>query len=174
MCLFACLALTACADTGDEIRPRALSVRAAPVGAARGADVAIASIDGAPEAVVGKFSALLASAAATRDIPVTEAAKAKYFVRGYLSAYPAENGTTVGYVWDVFDAGKHLAKRVDDVVVIKAKGPDSWALVDEPALNTLAARMADDLAAFLSGTPEAVAARAAPAPAVPLAYAPAN
>ena len=74
----------------------------------------------------------------------------------------------------MFDAGKHLAKRVDDVIVINAKAPDGWSAVDDAALASLAARSADDLAAFLGGTPEAVAAaKTAPvAPVQPLAYAP--
>lgn len=176
--LCAALALAGCAgETGVEIRAAANPAHvAASVGSARGADVAIASIEGAPDALAAKFSELLANAAAIREIPVTDGARAKYFVRGYLSAYPAEEGTAVGYVWDVFDGRKRLAKRVEDTIVIRARGKDSWSLVNEAVLNSLASRSADDLAVFLSGTPEAAAAKTAPEkPAeTPLAYAPAQ
>ena len=168
----AALALGGCVENADDIKPVARAI--APAGIARGANVTFASIDGAPGPVLARFTDIMLAAAAKLEIPVTDAARAKYFVRGYLTAYPDEKGTAVGYVWDVFDAGKHLAKRVDDVVVIKARAPDGWSAVDDAALTSLAARSADDLAAFLGGTPEAVAAaKTAPAaPAQPLAYAP--
>ena len=169
--LLACLCVAACAEPGDGIRARTLSAReVVPVGSARGANVAFYTIDGPPAAVVAKFSALLANAAAAREIAVSDVPQARYFVRGYLTAYQVEDGTAVGYVWDVFDAGKRHAKRVDDMLVLKAKASDSWSVVGEAALSSLAARSADDLAVFLAATPEAIAAaKAAPAP---LAYAP--
>ena len=171
--LLACLSLAACVEAGDEIKARALTARAVvPAGSARGANVAFYTIDGPPAPVVAKFSALLASAAAVREIAVSDLPQARYFVRGYLTAYQVEDGTAVGYVWDVFDADKRHAKRVDDVLVVKGKAGDSWSVVGEAALASLADRSADDLAAFLAATPEAIAAaKAAPQP---LAYAPAQ
>lgn len=167
----AMLALAGCVENADDIKPVARAI--VPAGIARGANV-VFSIDGAPAPVIARFTDAMLAAAARLEIPITDGANAKYFVHGYLTAYPDEKGTAVGYVWDVFDAGKHLAKRVDDVIVIKAKAPDGWSAVDDAALTSLATRSADDLAAFLGGTPEAVAAaKTAPAaPARPLAYAP--
>ena len=172
LALPAALALAGCVENADDIKPVARAV--VPSGVARGANVTFASIDGAPAPLIARFTEALLAAAARLEIPVTDAKQARYFVRGYLTAYPDEKGTAVGYVWDVFDAAKHLAKRVDDVIVIKARAQDGWSAVDEAVLASLAARSADDLAAFLGGTPEAVAAaKTAPvAPAQPLAYAP--
>ena len=69
------------------------------------------------------------------------------------------------YVWDVFNKDKQRTQRVDDVLDVKGEGADPWRIVDEAALASVAAKSADDLAAYLSNTPEAVAA----APAQPLA-----
>ena len=170
------MALAGCVEAGDELKSQSLATRVSlPVGSARGANVAFYTIDGPPAPVVAKFSELLASAASVREIAVTDVAQARYFVRGYLTAYQVEGGTAVAYVLDVFDASKRLAKRVDDVLVLKAKATDSWSVVGDAALSSLAARSADDLAAFLAGTPEAIAAvKLAPPPAPPLAYAPAQ
>jgi len=70
----------------------------------RGAAVAFASLDGAPDAVGGRFAQDLATAAGERGINIADAKSAHYFVRGYLTAYPSADGTEVSYVWDVFDA----------------------------------------------------------------------
>ena len=62
------------------------------------------------------------------------------------------------------------------MIAVKGAGDDPWALAGEAALTSVAAKSADDLAAFLSNTPEAAAHAAAPAPAAetPLSYAPLN
>jgi len=66
---------------------------------------------------------------------------------------------------------------------VKGDGADPWRIVGEAALASIAAKSADDLAAFLSNTPEAIAAVRAPAAATqpltvseakPLGYAPVN
>ena len=49
------------------------------------------------------------------------------------------------------------AQRLTFEAGLKA-GPDPWAAVDEPALGAFAQRGAGDVAAFLSNTPEAIAA----------------
>ena len=103
-------------------------------------------------------------------------------MRGYLSAYATEDGAAVEYVWDIFNKDKQRTQRVNDVLEVKGEGADPWRIVSEAALASVAARSADDLAAFLSNTPEAVAAVRAPAAAEPLAisegkplsYAPVN
>lgn len=180
----ACAALAAsllagCVDTAGEFRSTGASValaRAAIVGP-RGASVAMASLDGAPAAVNARFAGLFAAAAAARDMPLAQAAGANYLVRGYLSAYPVEEGTAIGYVWDVFDTGKHRTRRVTDAIIIKSADSDAWRLASDRVLESLAAKSADDLALFLAETPEALAFAkvATPAPNVPapLAFAPA-
>ena len=96
-------------------------------------------------------------------------------MRGYLSASLTADGASIEYVWDVFTSDKQRAQRLNDVIVVKGSGDDPWALAGEAALKSVAAKSADDLAAYLSNTPEAVAVAAvAPdrAGAAPLSYAP--
>ena len=135
------------------------------------ASVAIVSVEGAPSAAAESFSQAFAREARARDIAVVDATQARYLARGYLSAALTEDGASIAYVWDVFTADKRRAQRLSDAVEVEGAGPDPWTLAGEAALNSVAARSADDLAAFLSNTPEAAAVASAPAVA-PLSYAP--
>ncbi len=132
------------------------------------ASLAIVSVEGAPQAIAADFSRRLDSAARARQLAVVDAGKARYLVRGYLSASPTEDGAEIEYVWDVFAADKQRVQRLSDVIEVKGEGGgDPWSFAGEAALNSVAAKSADDLAAFLSNTPEAApaAAMAAPPPA---------
>ena len=150
--------LGGCVDTtADAGRP---DVRAAiargEVKSPRAATVALSSIEGAPGPVTARFEQAMASEAGTRDIAVTDPGLAHYLVRGYLDAAPTEDGrTTVRYVWDIYDAGKNHARRLDDSLTVAGSAADPWSLVDDQALASLAARSSDDIALFLAGTPEA-------------------
>ena len=88
-------------------------------------------------------------------------AKARYLVRGYLTASPIEGGAEVDLVWDVFTPDKQRAQRLSDAIAVKGSGDDAWAMIDDAGLNSVAAKCADDLAAYLSNTPEAAPASAA-------------
>ena len=143
------------------------------------ATVAIVSVDGAPESVAASFSQDLQRAAKSHEIVLVEPKKAKYLVRGYLSAAPVADGATLEYVWDVYGPDKQREQRLNDVVTVKGSGDDAWAIVGDAALEDVAGRSADDLAAFLSNMPEAKpvapVASAGPRPTVTaLGYAPAQ
>ena len=140
------------------------------------ASLAIVSVEGAPPAIAADFSRRLDSAARARQLAVVDAAKARYLVRGYLSAAPTEDGAEIEYVWDVFTAGKQRVQRLNDAVEVKGAGDDPWALAGDAVLSSVAAKSADDLAAFLSNTPEAAPASAAAEPPAEtaLGYAPLN
>jgi hypothetical protein len=126
-----------------------------------GATVAIASIDGAPADVSARFRQSLDEAAAARRIAVVAPAKARYLARGYLTASLIEGGAEIDIVWDVFTSDKQRAQRLSDAIAVKGSGDDAWAMIDDAALNGVAAKCADDLAAYLSNTPEALPASAA-------------
>ena len=174
--LSAALALAGCVETMPEIEASATAIvreqiqRRADV-SPRGAPVAFASLEGAAPAIVERFATALKSEADSREIVVSPEKGARYVLRGYLDARPVKDGVAVTYVWDVFDLRKTRARRLSDELVVTAKpGADLWASVDETALASVAARSADDLAAFLSNTPEAIlaasqASGAAPKPA---------
>jgi hypothetical protein len=163
--------LCGCVETVAEIAPDAEShpqfVRRADVSLA-GASVAFVSVDGPPAEVSASFSQIMAREAAAHDIVVADVKKARYLVRGYLSAYATADGAAVEYVWDVFNKEKQHTQRVDDVLDVKGDGADPWRIVGEAALASVAA--------ILSNTPEAIAdVRSKPvSEARPLSYAPVN
>jgi hypothetical protein len=183
LALIAALPLGGCVDTVADLSPspeaHSQFVRRPDVSLA-GASVAFVSVDGPPAAISANFSQMLNEQAAAHDIVIADPKKARYLVRGYLTAYTTEDGAAIGYVWDVFTRDKQRAQRVDDVLNVKGEGSDPWRIAGEAALQSVAAKSADDLAAFLSNTPEAVASAGAPAqPPVsaegkPLSYAPAE
>ena len=165
--VFAFAALTAfslagCVETTAEMAPGAdaehLHLVRQPDVSLAGATVAFVSIDGAPVEVTASFKKDLARDAAAQEIVVADAKNARYFVRGYLSAYETTDGAAVEYVWDVFTKDKARAMRLSDYLAVKGQGSDAWAIAGEAALSSVAAKSANDLAAFLSNTPEAVAA----------------
>ncbi len=123
----------------------------------RGVSVSLASLSGAPQPVEDRIRDAFAAQASERDIVLADPKKAAYLIRGYLTTYPAEKGTAVAVVYDVFDAQKRRAQRLEDGVVLKDAG-DPWSNIDDAALGALAAKSANDLAAFLATTPEALAA----------------
>jgi hypothetical protein len=126
-----------------------------------GATIAIASVDGAPADVSARFRQSLDEAAAARRIALAPPAKARYLARGYVTASLIEGGAEVDIVWDVFTPDKQRAQRLSDAVAVRGSGDDAWAMIDDAALNSVAAKCADDLAAYLSNTPEASPAGAA-------------
>jgi hypothetical protein len=125
------------------------------------ATVAIVSVDGAPADLSTHFNQSLDEAAAARRIAVVSSAKARYLVRGYLTATPIEGGAEVDLVWDVFTPDKKRAQRLSDAIAVRGAGEDAWATIGDAGLDSVAAKSADDLAAYLSNTPEAAPAAAA-------------
>ena len=158
--------LAGCVDTTGSIdaasptdatgAPTRLAAR--PGVSPKPATIAFASFDGLPGSLASRFTIALQSQAVARDIVVTDAVSARYVVRGYLGVRPAQSGGEIGYVWDVFDAGHRRAQRMEDRIALDGASPDLWTRVDDKVLQALAQRSADDLAAFLSNTPEAIAA----------------
>ena len=126
-----------------------------------GATVAIVSVDGVPADVSTRFRASLDEAATARRVVVATPAKARYLIRGYLTASLIEGGAEVDVVWDVFTPNKQRVQRLSDTIAVKGSGDDAWAMLDDAAINTIAAKCADDLASYLSNTPEAAPASAA-------------
>jgi hypothetical protein len=177
--LLACAAaLSGCVETVAEVAPTEAHQQFVrrPGANLAGASVAFVSVDGPPSAISANFLKILAREAAAHDIVVADPKKARYLVRGYLSAYGAKDGAAVEYVWDVFTRDRQRTQRVNDVLEVKGEGDDPWHIVGEDALASVAAKSADDLAAFLSNTPEATASAqpVAGAQDKPVTYAAAN
>ncbi len=128
----------------------------------RGASLSIADVQGVPGPVSERLSRAIEQQARGRDINLVETKAANYLVRGYLNTSPAEGGATFAFVWDVYDAKKRRTQRIDDRVFVKGI-PASLDDVDDSTLNQIAAKSAEDLAAVLTNTPEAIAAASSPA-----------
>ena len=176
------LSVSGCVDAASDAAPSALAHRQIEPRegvSLAGATVAVVSIEGAPETVAATFSQDLQRAAKAREIVLVEPKQARYLVRGYLSATPSADGATLEYVWDVYGPGKQREQRLNDVIAVKGAGDDPWAIAGDGALESVAERSADDLAAFLSHMPEAkplapvASAGSAAAPGA-LSYAPAQ
>ena len=158
--------LAGCVETAGEISTGAdhqQFVRR-PDATMAGATMAIMSVDGAPAGIAAEFNQSLEKAAAASQIAVAPPNSARYLVRGYLSASLVEGGAAIDFVWDVFTSNKQRAQRLSDTLLVRGSGDDPWAMVGPTALDSIAAKCADDLAAYLSNTPEA-------APGAALSYA---
>jgi hypothetical protein len=150
--------LCGCQDTaGLQASPDGGSYQFArrPDASMAGATLAIMSVTGAPEALAQRFDQSLEAAATQRAIAISPPTSAKYLARGYLSASLVQDGVAVDFVWDVFTPNKQRAQRLTDTIVVRGSGDDPWSLVTPAALDSIAAKSADDLAAYLSNTPEA-------------------
>ena len=173
------LPLAGCVDTGSDLNatraslPQATSITRRADVSPGGASVGFASLEGPPQALQARFVAAFASEAAGREIQLVDPKAARYQMRAYLTAYPTQGGTAVAYVWDVFDSSRQRAQRLTDALVVKGTAADPWCVIDDMALASVAAKSADDLAAILSNTPEAIAAAKVTRPALASAGKPA-
>jgi hypothetical protein len=159
----AAVALGGCVESAGDIAPGAGGeqfVRRQDASMAS-ATMAIMSVDGAPSELTAEFNQSLDRAAAQRQIAAAPPTSARYLVRGYLSASLVQDGAEVDFVWDVFTPDKQRAQRLSDAIIVRGSGDDPWAMVNERALDSIAAKCADDLAAYLSNTPEAAPGGAA-------------
>jgi hypothetical protein len=119
------------------------------------AGLAVVSVDGAPAGRAEQFTEALTQAAAARQIAVVDPKTARYLARGYLTASLIEGGTEIDFVWDVFTPDKRRVQRLSDALAVRGTGDDPWAMISDAALDSVAAKCADELAAYLSNTPEA-------------------
>jgi hypothetical protein len=158
LALLAALAASGCVETAGDVTAGVEGSQQfvrRPDASMAGATMAIVSIEGAPSELTARFDQSLDRAAAQRQIALSPPTSARYLVRGYLTAALARDGATVDFVWDVFTPDKQRAQRLSDSIVVRGSGDDPWAMVSEAALASIAAKCADDLAAYLSNTPEA-------------------
>lgn len=157
------LLLSACSETVDpSLSGRAASadspVRLVPTGYSPApAAVAITEIEGAPDALLARFRSSFDAAAQKSDVTLADQSSARYLARGYLSAFLVEGGARLTYVFDIYDRKNHRAQRLNDEIALQGQATDPWALVEPAAVDALARRGAEALAAYLSYTPEAVA-----------------
>ncbi len=146
--------LGACTDTTTASRAPTL---------APGVPIAVESISGAPDGVRGTFTSALSSEASARRVDIVDpATNPRYRVRGYLAAQPTDDGqTALAFVWDVFDAQKRRAQRVQGSTLVRASAGD-WTGVDQTTVNKAASESMDRIAQFLAGQEQVAAVAASP------------
>ena len=118
-----------------------------------GATLAIMSVTGAPEALSQEFEQSLEAAATQRAIALAPRPRPGTSPAAISALRSVKDGAAVEFVWDVFTPDKQRAQRLTDTIVVRGSGDDPWSIVTPSALDSIAARSADDLAAYLSNTP---------------------
>jgi hypothetical protein len=78
---------------------------------------------------------------------------AQFVVRSQISAIPADQVTSVIYVFDIFDARGTLRHRVSGARSIPRSGPDGWALVDPNTVQLIADDVAGRMMQWLQQNP---------------------
>jgi hypothetical protein len=144
--------LAACNDTTTTARAPTM---------APGVPIAVDSITGAPDGVRGSFNSALSNEATARQVDIVDpATNPRYRMRGYLTAQPTDDGqTALAFVWDVFDAQKKRAQRVQGATVARS-GSGDWSGVDQTTVTKAASESMDQIAQFLAGQEQV----ASPAP----------
>ncbi len=164
------LGLAACTETVATAPPAVAPpthIAARPGVSPQGAPFAVASVAGAPAAFSQRFANELQAAAAARNVAIAPPETARYVARIYLTAFPVEGGAAVAIVSDLFDAQKRRQQRLEDAILVKGSSADPWSLVDDKTLAAAAGRSAENIAAFLTNTPEAIAGAPRPVPPTP-------
>ncbi len=156
------LSLAAC-ETSSSTSGDAVSSNLTSPQPVRSKPIAFAPVIGAPAKVSSKMNELLVASAGQKNIPVVAPKEAEYTVRGYLVAAADAKGTKLSYIWDITDKGGKRAKRIQgDEMIEGKKGGDPWALVDEPAMQRVATKTAEDLIAWMPTERRLRPRRAAP------------
>jgi hypothetical protein len=130
--------------------------------------IAFSPVQGVPEKYATKMNNELGSSAKAKGLQVVDAKDAEYIVRGAFIALPeARKGTKVTYALDVTDkAGKRVHRLEGEELVSERRGGDSWAHVNEEALQRVVAKSTAELNGWIenpSGAGSAPAVAAAPA-----------
>jgi hypothetical protein len=133
--------------------------------------VTFAPVIGAPKEVSVKMNELLVATAGQKSMPVVPPKDAEYTIRGYLVAAPDPKGTKLSYIWDVSDKANKRKRIQGDELIEGKKGGDPWAAVNDAAMQRVAAKAIEDIAAYIPKGGAAAPDGAAPASASPQASA---
>jgi hypothetical protein len=111
--------------------------------------VTFAPVIGAPAKVSAKLSELLVAQAGQKSMPVVPPKDAEYTIRGYLVAAADPKGTKLSYIWDVSDKTNKRKRIQGDELIEGKKGGDPWALVDDAAMQRVATKAIEEIAAWV-------------------------
>jgi hypothetical protein len=134
-------------------------------GSARGATIAVESIEGAPAAVSRTLEEQLSTEAAARQITMIPRTGAAHFrMRGYLAARTDRGRSHLTWVWDVYASDKRRTVRINGNEPAGARGGDPWSAANAETLQRIARASVEQLVGFLDA---AASSAPAPAPAEP-------
>jgi hypothetical protein len=134
---------------------------------AEGATVIFESIDGPPRPVSTRLARSLdQEAAARRLVVVARGGQALYHVRAYLAAHTEGGQTSLAWAFDVYDAERKRAFRLNGEE--RAPGSGSWAAANDAMLQRIASTSIAQLMTFIATdrTSGAAAAAASEGPAL--------
>jgi hypothetical protein len=119
---------------------------------APGVPVALVGVEGAPEALQAQVDREVLTQATARRIELVSGTEhPRYRLRGYLTAYPTEDGdTALAFVWDVFDQARMRAQRVSTTTTTRGQDSDPWARIGETQITKATAQSMSQVASFLA------------------------
>jgi len=122
-------------------------------GAARSAKLRFAPIVGAPIAAATPLSQRLSALAKEKGIVLGTAADTDntHIMKGYFSALPDGNQTTIIYVWDVLDPSGTRLHRIQGQEKVPGGGADPWSTVPAKTMEGIADKAIQGYLAWVSG-----------------------
>ena len=161
--VIAALLLCGCVDTAVESGSQRVAgataqrIAARPGVSPHGASLGLATLDGPSQAVSERFREHFDKSAQSRDLALVKPEAAHYRLRGYLTVSPAQSGPRLTYLLDIYDRQGCRVQRLTEEIGVTPEAT-SWEALDDKSLADFADRGAEDVAAFLSNTSEALAA----------------
>jgi hypothetical protein len=126
---------------------------AAQPGVARTAKLRFAPIVGAPITAATPLSQRLSALAKAKGIVLGTAADTDntHIMKGYFSALPDGNQTTIIYVWDVLDPAGTRLHRIQGQEIVPGNGTDPWSTVPPKVMESIADKAIDGYLKWVSG-----------------------
>ncbi len=115
--------------------------------------VTITEMAGVPEATASRLAGQMYSESRRRGFSTNVQGDERdgFIVVGSMSASPTAEGTTVVYVWDVWDPTRRHQHRISGQETIPgAAYSDPWNAVDDSAMQRIASQSTEQLAGFIS------------------------
>ncbi|MBZ9655388.1 hypothetical protein [Phyllobacterium lublinensis] len=137
---------------GATSGPNQAGAPAAP-GSPRTAKLRFAPIVGAPIAAATPLSQRLSALAKAKGITLGTSADTDntHIMKGYFSALPDGNQTTIIYVWDVLDPAGTRLHRIQGQEKVPGGGTDPWNSVPPKVMEGIADKAIDGYLAWVSG-----------------------
>jgi hypothetical protein len=122
-------------------------------GARRAAKLRFAPIVGAPIAAATPLSQRLSALAKEKGITLGTAGDTDntHIMKGYFSALPDGNQTTIIYVWDVLDPAGTRLHRIQGQEKVLGGGTDPWSTVPPKVMEGIADKAIQGYMTWVSG-----------------------